>query len=372
MILSHLAKKKNAMRIESSDAIDERVLAYKRYIHDHPEPGWQEIGTTTYIKEQLDVASIIDGLGDNRTGAAFVIGKGDANIFVRADIDALKTSDGPKHVCRHSRLNATGKSVTFIFQPAEEVHPSGARTLLDTHPHLVDRSSYGFGIHVEPRLPMQTVQIQGGNIWAANDPLRIEIHGFTAHIKDTPKGIDAIEGAAQVVQRVRAFQREFDNFGSEIVFNLNTIHGGVANNSIADSVVLTGSIRWIHRRDQQRVKQFLEILPDEIKDSFSGSVSVTHIEEKPPACHNDPTLADEVADYMVKHSDLEVRRSGLVSLAVEDFAWYSQQQKTLYSLVGVDCPYDLHDPRMVVSDEATLSVYSYWQHLLEWWITSDQ
>lgn len=371
---------------ELNPAISQKVIDYKRHIHANPEPGWQETATTAYIKEHLDAVSIIEGLGENHTGAAFVVGKGKTSIFCRADIDALKTSDGPKHLCGHSthtaalmgayhwlkgnesRLNAGGKSVSFIFQPAEEVHPSGARTFLDTYPRLLDNSVYGFGIHVFPQLPLNTVQIQGGNIFAANDPVRVEITGLTAHVKDTPKGIDAIDGAAQVVRRIRDFQHEFDNFGREIVFNLNTIHGGAANNSVADSVVLTGSIRWVNRSDQLRVKKFLEELPGTMKKSFPGTVSVAHLEEKPPPCSNNAKLADEIADYMQTHSDFGVLKNGAISLGVEDFAWFSRQYQTLYSLVGVESHFDLHHPQMEVSDEATLSVYKYWQNLLEWWI----
>lgn len=123
-----------------SQPISQKVLEYKKHIHDNPEIGWAEVLTTQYIKEQLDAISLIEGLGERRTGAVFELGKGQTSIFVRADIDALKTSGGPQHLCGHSthtaalmgayiwlkehesRLNSENKKVIFLFQPAEEVH----------------------------------------------------------------------------------------------------------------------------------------------------------------------------------------------------------------------------------------------------------
>ena len=371
---------------ETENQILQRVLEYKRHIHTHPESGWQEVATTKYILEQLDTLSLIQGLGENNTGAAFKVGQGQVNIFVRADIDALKTSDGPQHLCGHSthtaalmgayhwlkdhesQLTAAGKQVTFIFQPAEEIHPSGARTFLETYTEIFSGSQYGFAIHVEPHLPTGSVQIQKGPIWAAHDSVKVEIRGKAAHVKNTPQGIDAIDGATQVVQLFRSLQNEFSNFGEEIVFNFNTIQGGTANNTVADKALLTGAVRWLNRSDQERVRRFFTGLPQMLERTFPGSVNISYVSEAVPVCINEPQLAGEIADYMDTHSGFNVSRNGAVDLGVEDFAHYARQYNTLYSKVGIDCPYDLHDPQMIVSDEATLQVYHYWKNLLQWWI----
>lgn len=42
------------------------------------------------------------------------------------------------------------------------------------------------------------------------------INGLTAHVKDTPRGIDAIAGAAEIVQMFRELQNQFDNFGRDM------------------------------------------------------------------------------------------------------------------------------------------------------------
>lgn len=375
------------MGIETINGIEARVLEYKRHIHANPETGWKEIGTTAYIQEQLDAASIIEGMGENKTGVALVVGSGPENIFVRADIDALPMTNGPQHACGHSthtaalmggyhwlkdhehQLSANNKRVTFVFQPAEETYPSGARTFLDTHPEIFQDCQYGFGIHVQPRLPVGDMQIDDGMTWAANDHIQVEVHGFTAHIKDTPNGIDAIDGASQVVRMFRQFQQTFENFGSEVVFNFNTIQGGVANNCIADRTLLKGGIRWLRREDQQRIKEFFRELPAVLQQTYPGSVEVRYIEEVPPGCKNDAQLAQEISQYMAENTDFNIIRNGKVSLGVEDFAWYTQHNRTLFSHIGTGCEYDLHDPRMVVSDEATLRVYEYWRNIMQWWIT---
>ena len=94
------------MRIEAVNPIENKVLEYKHHIHANPEVGWQEVATSAYIKDKLNAVSVIEGLGENNTGAVFVVGDGKTSIFVRADIDALKTTDGPQHLCGHSTHTA--------------------------------------------------------------------------------------------------------------------------------------------------------------------------------------------------------------------------------------------------------------------------
>lgn len=374
------------MRIEVINPIENRVLEYKQHIHSNPEVGWQEVGTSAYIKDKLNAVSLIEGLGEHKTGAVFVVGDGKTSIFVRADIDALKTSSGQQHLCGHSthtaalmgayhwlgdhekQLTAQGKKVTFIFQPAEESYPSGAKTFLETYPEIILGSHFGFGIHVRPNLSEGTIQIDEGATWAANDIIQIYVKGLSAHIKDTPNGIDAIDGAAQIIQFFKQFQRDFPSFGREIVFNFNVIQGGVSSNTIADNVFLKGAVRWIHREDKKKVREFFERLPNKLQQTFPGSISIDYIDEVPPACENDDELVDAVSDYMERSNSFTVIRDGQVSLGSEDFAYYTKSSRTLFTHIGIGSPYDLHDPRMVVSDKATLNVYQYWKNLLQWWI----
>ncbi len=374
------------LHLDSERHIYQKVLQHKQHLQAHPEIGWGEVLTTNYVIEQLNALSLIEGLGENHTGAAFQLGQGALNIFVRADIDALKTSEGPQHLCGHSthtaalmgayhwltdheaELTAAGKKVTFIFQPAEEVHPSGARTFLAEHPEIFAGSTYGFAIHVEPHLPVGAVEIKKGAVWAAHDSVKVEVLGKAAHVKNTPNGIDAIDGAAQVVRLLRNLQQSFPDFGQEVVFNFNTIQGGVANNTVADRAFLTGAVRWIHRADQTRVRAFFDQLPATLAGTFPGIINVSYVNEAVPICENNSQLADEVASYLEAESPFSVVRDSVPDLGVEDFAHFARQFDTLYAKVGIDSPFELHDPRLVVSDEATLQVYSYWRHLLQWWI----
>jgi amidohydrolase len=366
--------------------IETQVLTFKRNIHEMPEQGWQEVRTTGYIVNNLAAASLINGLGPNNTGAVFVLGGGNESIFLRADIDALNTSIGPQHICGHSthtaalmgayfwlrehehELTARKKSVTFLFQPAEEAFPPGAKTFLETYPEILPKSKFGFGIHVRPSIPVGSIQIDDEATWAANDLVEVTVQGRAAHIKDTLRGIDAIDGATKIVQLFKRFQGAFPDFGTSIVFNFNVIRGGVKSNTIADTVVLRGGVRWLRKVDQQRVIDFFNDLPHVLAKEYLGTVSVEYTREVPPVCMNDSALAEEVARYMENLSEFRIIRNGDVSLGSEDFAYFTKQNRTLFTHIGTGSPYDLHDQRMEVSDEATLNVYHYWRNLLQWWI----
>lgn len=359
------------------------ILKYKADLDAIAETGWNEVKTTAYIDSVIKQKPLVNGFGEKKVGRIFKIGEGSQKIFLRADIDALPTKGGVKHICGHSthtasllgafqwallkeqELTKNDKQIIFIFQPAEETFPSGAAEIIKSNPELLGSCKYGFGIHVSPDLPEGTICIQDGIINAAGDYIEIEVKGKSIHVKSTPKGIDAMEGAAYVIQEFKNFQKTFENFGNDVVFNLDTIKGGTSPNRVADYVFMNGDIRWFNDEDYKKIRTFTDRLPQLISQRYKGEIKIKYFNGYPPL-KNNTELTKVIKDYLKSNSDLRITDSMQRSLGTEDFSFYSEKIPTLYAKIGTAGIYELHDDNFDVQNEALVTAYKYWSDIIKW------
>src|SRR4051794_7034311 len=137
-------------------AVEEKLIAWRRDIHQHPELGDQETRTSNLVAEHLRGLGLEVRTGLARTGVVGILkgGKPGRTVALRADMDALPVQEPAglpfaskemaqylgkmvpvMHACGHdahtAMLMATAEvlaglkddlpgTVVFIFQPAEE------------------------------------------------------------------------------------------------------------------------------------------------------------------------------------------------------------------------------------------------------------
>ena len=106
---------------------------HRKVLHTIPESAFEERETTAYIKKicaDYPVKLIDIGM---ETGAVYYLDAGrEETVALRADIDALLTEQGPRHLCGHDAHSSTllgavhylcavkdelPYNVLFIFQP---------------------------------------------------------------------------------------------------------------------------------------------------------------------------------------------------------------------------------------------------------------
>ena len=364
---------------------DPNIIQYKNDLDAIAETGWNEVKTTAYIDSVIKQKSLVNGVGEKKVGRTFSIGKGSEKIFLRADIDALPSKNGVKHICGHSthmasllgtfqwalskelELTKKNKQIIFIFQPAEETFPSGAHTIIQSQKKLLKQCLYGFGIHVMPDIPAGYITVEPGILAAAGDYIEIEVKGKSTHIKATHEGIDAIEGAAYVIQEFKNFQKSLKTFGTEVVFNINTIKGGTAPNRVADTVLMTGDIRWFEKKYFYNLHSFCTNLPDVIEKKYKGKVKVKYYVGYPPLI-NDKKLSKVIKKYITSTTSLKIYDKLKASLITEDFSFYSDVAPTLYTKIGVGNKNELHDDAFEVPNESVLLAYEYWKSVIDWWL----
>ena len=224
----------------ASAAIEARVIAWRRDLHEHPELGNREFRTAGIVADHLRKL----GFDEVRTGVAQtgVVGllKGALPgpvVALRADMDGLPVTEevdvpfaskvrtlwngeevGVMHACGHDchvailmgvaevlaglRAQLRG-SVKFIFQPAEEMPPEGeeggAKLMIAEGALENPRPQAIFGLHVTSRLPVGIIGYRTGPTMASSDRFRITVHGKQTHGAAPWLGVDPIVTSAQIV-----------------------------------------------------------------------------------------------------------------------------------------------------------------------------
>src|SRR6267378_3346939 len=244
----------------------EKVVAWRRDIHAHPELSNRETRTADIVAQQLRALGLEVRTGVAHTGVVGVLrgGKPGPVVALRADMDALPVTEevdvpfaskvhttyngqdvGVMHACGHDahtamlmgvaevlagmRRDLPG-TVKFIFQPAEEGVPAGedgGAAMMIAEGALDDpKPGAIFGLHVFP-YPAGQIRYRPGGTMAAADGLRIVVHGRQTHGAQPWAGVDPIVVASQIVLGLETIvSRQVDITAAPAVVTIGAINGG--------------------------------------------------------------------------------------------------------------------------------------------------
>ena len=345
------------------------IISWRRDIHSHPELSQNESRTSELV------AKVLEGLGLEVTrsvGGLGVVGllKGKNNgktIALRADMDALPLNEetelpyasqtqGVMHACGHDTHTAillgaacalTGMrdrlngSVKFIFQPAEELNPTGGapgmiRDGVLENPH-VDAL---LALHVWPVYETGKIAVRPGALMAASDRIFLTVHGRTAHGSRPDQGNDAIVTAANVITGLQPIISRSVSPLDSAVLTIGTIHGGYRYNVIPDTVKLEGTVRTLSPEVQSRIPELITRTAKGIAEALGSSCDVEYVKGYPPLL-NDAGLFGLVCESVRKVlGDEALIVADEPDLAAEDFAFFARERPAL--MVWLGCrPHDV-------------------------------
>lgn len=374
--------------------LQQEMESWRRDLHAHPELGFAETRTSTFIQERLSSFAVDEIHAFTGTGVMAVIHgqEGEGAIGLRADIDALpiveesgvpysSTSPGVMHACGHDGhtamllgaakyLAASRKfrgTAYLIFQPAEEIG-GGRQVVADG---LFDRFPMQrvFGMHNMPQLPLGQFHWRNGNMLAAANFFEIKITGVGAHAARPNAGVDPIvAGSALVTALQTIVARNIDPLHPAVV-TVGSFQSGEAANVIPCVALLKGTARWFDNRVGETIERALRKLAHGIAESY-GATAEVDMRLVAPATVNDEaamTLAREAATAVAGNQGVVELQNPI--MGAEDFSYMLGVKQGAYILLGAQRPgtqnFMVHHPQYDFNDAILSTGAAYWAALVE-------
>lgn len=369
---------------EKIDAKTERMIDIRRYLHEHPELSFEEEKTGQYIVDfYKDLPH--DGIETNvggMNGSVVTIQGGQAGptIALRADFDALPIQedtglpfaskvDGVMHACGHDGHTAyllilaeslielkdqIKGTVKIVHQPAEEVSPGGAKTILESG--LLDDVEAMFGIHVMTNAQTGIVQVRKGNVQTGRSNFSMTVRGKSGHGSSPHQANDAIVAAAAFVTNVQSMiSRRIDPFDMA-VFTIGNFDGTGQANVINDHVQLDGDVRTMSTQASETIMKYMHHFADGIREMYQVDVDLDFAYDY-PVLHNDEGVTERVwkalEEMNVPGVELEESPKQAPS---EDFAFYAEKIPATFFYVGCTPEgqeaFPHHHPKFFMDEQA--------------------
>jgi amidohydrolase len=236
--------------------------------------------------------------------------------------------------------------VRIVFQPAEEVIPSGGNALLSEG--VLKDARAALALHCDPTRDVGTVGVRVGPLTSTADAFHIEVIGEAGHAARPHLARDAIAASAAVVQALYGLVSRRVSPVEPAVLTVGYIEGGVAENVLADRVRMGGNLRTVDEHTRLRLQRELREVA-QASASIHGCAVEVQFKLGAPPIRNDKHLHGYVCD-----SANEVLGSQGVqvvadpSTGAEDFGFYSMATRIYMMRLGVHTPgkevFHLHTP----------------------------
>ncbi|HSF29659.1 MAG TPA: amidohydrolase [Candidatus Tectomicrobia bacterium] len=266
--------------------LTESVIALRRTLHRWPELGFQEERTSALVAERLQALGLEVRTGMAQTGVLGIL-RGDTagkTVLLRADMDGLPIEEasgapyasqnhGVMHACGHDghtailltvaevlaqRRQRVHGTVKFVFQPAEELPPGGAKAMIEAGVLEDPRVDVAFGVHLWNGLPVGKIGVDEGPIMASVDRFDLVITGVGSHGAYPHTGVDPIVVSSHVVAALQTVvSREVPPL-APVVVTVGKFQGGTAFNVIPSRADLSGTVRTMDARIRQEMPARLE------------------------------------------------------------------------------------------------------------------
>lgn len=367
-------------------AAAEEALRWRRHIHAYPDLSFNEKPTADYIASELTPFA---GLEINRplenSVVAVLRGAYPGPVWaLRADIDALPLQEesgelfsskksGIMHACGHdahaAMLMGAAKvlsqlqkhlhgSIKFIFQPAEEIPPGGARELVNLG--VLDDVEHIFGLHVLPTTPTGTITLKEGVYVASSDNFDITIHGKGGHGSMPHYCIDPVTIGAEIVSALQQIVSRNIDPSCAPVLTIATFQAGDSYNVIPDSARLAGTLRTHSQQVREAVPPMMTSIINGISTAYGARCDIQWQQGYSVGNNHDITnqIARDAITRYFPEGTLQFQDKALFSS--EDFSSYQEKIPGTFLFVGCGnqqkkATWNVHNPHFRI-DEDVLAI----------------
>ena len=344
--------------LELSDLFFDEIVSIRRYMHMHPELSFQEFETSNYIKSILkswDI-SFLDGYAN--TGILVNLeGKEPSSrvIALRADFDALpileendveykSKNEGIMHACGHDAHTASmlgalkilhktkdhwRGTIKFIFQPAEERLPGGAKQMIEEGVLENPNVQHVIAQHVLPELEVGKVGFRCGTYMASTDELYITISGQGGHAAIPSSYNNPIIASSELVLDLN----QFFNDKADAIFAIGYIDGTGSTNIIPNEVNLMGTFRALDESFRLESHNHMNRIVDQVAKKYNIKIDL-NIKKGYPALNNDIQFTlnqiNKAKEFLGEKNviDLPIR------MTAEDFSYFANAVPSCFYRLG--------------------------------------
>ncbi len=379
--------------------IEEKVISWRREIHQNPELSNREFKTAEKIAAHLNSLGIAVQTGVAHTGVVGILKGGQPGkvLALRADIDALPVTErndlafkstvtseflgeqvGVMHACGHDTHTAIlmgvaevlsknkdkiKGTVKFIFQPAEEGAPPGEEggALLMIKEGVLKNPDVDaiFGLHIKSEIPAGVIRYKSGGTMAAAQRFVINVKGKQSHGSQPWLGVDPILISAKIIDGLQTIiSRESDLTNEAAVISVGKIKSGVRFNIIPESAELIGTIRTLDYDMQKMINRRMEEMVPAIAKAYGGDATID-IKSSTAITYNDPDLVVKMLPTMQRVGGKENIQIQKAITGAEDFSYFQEEIPGFFFFLGGMTPgttesFPHHTPDFIIDDSGLI------------------
>jgi amidohydrolase len=364
------------------DWVRERVVAWRRHLHRHPELSFQESETARFVEKTLRgfEGLIVSRPTPTSVMARLIGSRPGKTLAMRADIDALPIAEendfdfasanpGVMHACGHdghtamllaaARLLAERKGrlhgeIRFLFQHAEELPPGGARELVEAG--VMDGVDWVFGEHLSSKLPVGQIGVAYGEMAASPDNFTITVKGYGGHAGFPQRAVDPIAVGAQIVSNLQHIVSRNTDPLERLVVSVTQFTSGTSHNVIPDKAVLKGTVRSFGATVREEVPALMRRIVQGIAAAHGAEFELDYV------LGYHPVVNDEEVTRIVEQAAIELAGPSAVvrtppGMSGEDFSAYQQKAPGTFVNIGAGNPdkgivYPHHHPKFTFDEDA--------------------
>jgi len=357
-----------------AQALESKIIEWRRDFHLHPELGNRETRTSEIVAAHLRKLGLEVKTGVAHTGVVGVLkgGKPGPVVALRADMDGLPVTErvdvpfkstvtteyngqntGVMHACGHdthvailmavaevlSSMKSDLKgSVKFIFQPAEEGAPEGeeggAKLMIKEGALENPTVDAIFGLHINSQTEVNKITYRPGATMAAVDFFSIDVKGKQTHGAYPWSGVDPIVTSSQIVTALQTIvSRNLDITQAPAVVTIGAIHGGIRQNIIPEQVKMIGTIRTFDEGMHSYVHKRVTEISTKIAES-AGATAMVKIDVLYPVTFNNVALTEKMIGTLQNVAGKENVILTTAKTGAEDFSYFQQKVPGFFFFLG--------------------------------------
>ncbi len=367
------------------NALFPEMVQWRRHLHMHPELSYEEHGTMSFIAQRLRSFGVEtrERVGD--TGVIGIIrgAKPGKTVALRADMDALPIQDekqceyasqvpGVMHACGHdghtAGLLAVARyfsehreqlqgEIRLIFQPAEEVCPGGALKMIEAG--VLEGVDVIYGVHLWTPIPYGQLASAPGPLMASTDEFFIDIIGKGGHGGMPHAAVDSLLIGAQLVVQLQSIVSRNVNPLQPAVLTVGTFNSGSAQNIIAETSRITGTVRAFDEDTRMLIKRRIYEVSEQLCALNGAKASIEYMMGYPTLVNHEGETERFFRVGRSVFGESQVVQTPPM-MPAEDFAYYVKQVPGCFIFVGAGneatgATYPHHHARFDIDESSMLN-----------------